>query len=80
VVGGGARTTDTRRDLFGAVVFRLDGEGSGPERIEVSCPTENPVFFTHDVLDDGRIAVSEVPYRDESGDRVLGDYRVTVLR
>ncbi len=80
VVGGGPRESDHRRDLFGAFVLRLDGDGSGDERLEVSCPTESPVFFDHDVLDDGRIAVAEVPYKDETGGKVLGEYRVTVLR
>jgi hypothetical protein len=80
VVGGGPRAVDHRRDLFGVFVFRLDGEGSGADRLVVSCPTESPVFFRHAALNDGRIATAEVPYKDESGGRVLGEYRVTVLR
>ncbi len=80
VVGGGPRPSDHRRDLFGATVFRLDGEGSGEDRLEVTCPTEAPVFFRLAATDDGRVAVSEVPYKDEADDRVRGEYRVTVLR
>lgn len=79
VVGAGVRATDQRRDLFGALVFRLDGAGAGSERLEVTCPTPSPVFFRHTVVDDGRIAVSEVPWRLDDGS-VAGAYRVTVLR
>ncbi len=80
VIGGGPRTTDHRRDLFGAFVFRLGGDGTGQERLVASCPTESPVFFRHALRDDGRVAVSEVPYQDETAGAVLGEYRVTVLR
>jgi WD40 repeat protein len=80
VMGGGPRQSDARRDLFGAWLFRLEGEGSGADRLEVVCPTGAPVFFHHAMTDDGRIAVSEVPYKNEAGGRVLGEYRVTVLR
>ncbi len=79
VVGAGVRPTDQRRDLFGALVFRLDGAGSGADRLEVRCSTPSPVFFRHAVLDDGRIALSEVPWRLDDG-AVAGAYRVTVLR
>ncbi len=79
VVGAGVRPTDTRRDLFGALVFRLDGQGAGRDRLEVTCSTPSPVFFRHTTLDDGRIAVSEVPWKLDDG-AVAGAYRVTVLR
>jgi hypothetical protein len=80
IVGAGARNSDARRDLFGAYVFRLDGEGSGEERLEVACATESPVSTRHEPLDDGRIAVGEVPWKDEADGAVHGFYRVTVLR
>ena len=79
VVGAGIRSTDERRDLFGALVFRLDGQGAGRERLEVTCSTSSPVFFRHTVVDDGRVAVSEVPWKLDDG-AVAGAYRVTVLR
>ncbi len=79
VVGGGDRSSDDRRDLFGALIFRLDGEGTGAERLEATCSTESPVFFRQALHDDGRVAVSEVPWKGEDGS-VLGSYRVTVLR
>lgn len=74
VVGGGVRESDAREDLFGALVYRVGG-GDAPE---VTCPTAGPVHFRHAVLDDGRIAVVEHPYR--AGDAVRGAYQVTVLR
>jgi hypothetical protein len=79
VVGAGVRPTDERRDLFGALVFRLDGGGAGRDRLEVTCSTPSPVFFRHTVIDDGRVAVSEVPWKLDDG-TVAGAYRVTVLR
>lgn len=72
VVGAGDRGTDTRTDLFGALVFEL--AGGDP----TFCPTAGPVFFRHAVAPDGRIAVAEHPWRE--GDAVRGAYRVTVLR
>ena len=76
IVGAGPRRSDERRDLYGALAFDLDKEGSGDERLEVFCPTEGPVFFRQDVTADGRIAVAEFPYAATDG----GAYRVTVLR
>ena len=79
VVGAGDRRSDARRDLYGAVVLRLAGEGSGAERLEAFCATEGPVFFRQDMTADGRVAVIEYPYVE--GEGVLrGAYRVTVLR
>ncbi len=79
VVGAGARDTDRREDLFGALVFRLDGEGSGSERLEAFCATASPVFFRQALADDGRVAVVEVPQPDRAGG-ARGAYQVTVLR
>lgn len=79
VVGAGERPADDRRDLFGALIFRLDGDGPGDARLEATCATDSPVFFRQALHDDGRVAVAEVPWKAEDGS-VLGDYRVTVLR
>jgi WD40 repeat protein len=80
VVGGGAREVDDRHDLFGAWLLRLDGDGSGAERVQVSCPTEGPLFFHHAPTNDGRVAVVELPWKDGPEGAVQGAYRVTVLR
>ncbi len=79
VVGHGERSSDDRRDLFGATIFRATEDGGGEERREVTCSTASPVFFRQALHDDGRLAVSEVPWKAEDGS-VLGQYRVTVLR
>ncbi len=79
VVGGGLRETDLRTDLFGAWLFDLRGDGAGSAHLLTACSTEGPVFFKHAVTDDGRIAVSELPRKDDEG-RIHGSYRVTVLR
>lgn len=71
LVGAGERSSDDRRDLFGVLVFRGDA-------LEVTCPTDSPVFFRHAAHGE-RIAVSEVPWTADDGS-VLGSYRVTVLR
>lgn len=78
VVGAGARDTDRRRDLFGALVLDLEGEGSGARRLKAWCATEGPVFFRHAATEDGRIAVAEFPWAD--GEQLAGAYRVTVFR
>lgn len=78
VVGAGVRESDARTDLFGALVFRLDGDGTGEERLAAICPTAGPVFFRQAVAPDGRIAVAEHPWRD--GTAVAGTYQVTVVR
>ena len=75
VVGAGQRLTDTRRDLFGALVFEIE---NGRGDLAAFCPSPSPVFFRHAVHTDGRIAVAEHPYRE--GDRVRGRYRVRVFR
>ncbi len=78
VVGSGPRISDRRSDLFGALVFRVAGDGSGDERLECFCSTASPVFFRQAWAKDGRFAVSEHPYRD--GEQVRGSYQVTVFR
>ena len=80
VVGGGPRESDRRRDRFGAWVLKLDREGSGEDRFEVACATEAPVFYQHAATNDGRIAVSELPWLESTDSAVQGAYRVTVLR
>lgn len=80
VVGGGARQSDDRRDLFGAYVFDAGGAPrSGAERLIAVCPTAAPVFFRHAVAPDGRIALAEHPFRAADGS-VAGVYQVTVVR
>lgn len=78
IVGAGARDTDRRRDLFGALILDLRGEGSGARRLKAWCPTEGPVFFRHAATADGRVAVAEFPWDDGSGP--TGAYRITVFR
>lgn len=81
VVGAGNRQTDTREDLYGALVFDLGGAPirSGEDRLRAFCATEGPVFFRHVMSPDGRIAVAEHPTMDADG-AVRGAYQVTVLR
>ncbi|MCP4806218.1 MAG: WD40 repeat domain-containing protein [Proteobacteria bacterium] len=79
VVGAGSRATDERRDLYGALVFDLAGEGSGEDRLRAVCPTEGPAFFRQDQTADGRIALTEFPFRSGEGQQ-SGAYRVTVMR
>jgi WD40 repeat protein len=74
VVGAGARTTDDRRDLFGALVFST---GADP-RFLGFCPTAAPVFSRFDVADDGRVAMATYPWR--SGNAIVGAYELVVLR
>ena len=81
VVGAGKRTTDGRRDLFGALVFDL-GPESAPftqPRLSRFCRTEGPVFFRSAPFADGRIAVTEHPFR-QGENPAYGAYRVTVFR
>ena len=79
VAGTRARNRDQREDLFGALLFRLDGVGTGAERLEAVCPTEGPVFFRSATTSDGRVAVAEHPFLRDDGSHG-GRYRVTVLR
>ena len=80
VVGAGDRKTDDRRDLYGALIFSLATDArSGEERLEAFCQTEGPVFFRHAISRDGRVALAEHPYMDDSG-TLQGHYQVTVLR
>jgi len=78
IVGAGSRETDERTDLFGALLFRTEGEGTGAERLQVVCATEGPVFFRHAGTVDGRVAVAEVPRAGPDG--VIGAYRAVVFR
>jgi WD40 repeat protein len=78
VAGAGARTSDARTDLFGAIALRAAGDGGGDARLEAFCPTAGPVTFGLQVADDGRIAVAEHPWLADGV--VTGAYRVTVLR
>jgi hypothetical protein len=80
VVGAGDRQTDTRRDLFGALVFDLGGEPRpGEARLLTTCATESPVFFRHAVSSQGVIAVTEVPFKVGEGE-VAGRYAVSLFR
>ncbi len=79
VVGAGERLTDNRRDLYGALLFDLDGaERAGDERLLATCVTEGPVFFRQALSHDGVLALAEVPYADAGG--VQGEYRVVLFR
>lgn len=81
VVGAGSRGSDSRRDLYGAVILDLGGEPgrSGTERQRAVCSTEGPVFFRHAMTADGRLALTEHPWREED-ESVQGSYRLTVMR
>ncbi|MFT5583640.1 MAG: hypothetical protein ACI9VR_001220 [Cognaticolwellia sp.] len=80
VVGAGPRSSDTRRDLYGALVFDLEAESAtGEQRLQAFCATESPIFFRQAATQDGRIAVVEHPIADEDGS-IRGAYQVTVLR
>ena len=79
VVGTRTRTSDEREDAFGALLFRLDGDGSGDERLLAWCATEGPTFFRPTMSADGRVAVTEHPFERADGS-LAGSYRVTVLR
>jgi hypothetical protein len=76
IVGLGPRSSDRRRDLFGALVVDLGPDVA--DRVRTVCMTELPVFFRHAAHPDGRVAVIEVPWAD--GETVVGTWRVTVLR
>ncbi len=80
VVGAGERMTDSRRDLYGALVFDVGGEPrTGAERLLATCATEGPVFFRQAISVHGVIAVAEVPYPTGDGG-VAGEYRVDLFR
>lgn len=75
MVGAGPRESDTRTDLFGAVL--LDA-ASG--RTLTTCSTVAPVDFRPVFAPDGGwIAVAEAPYKAADGS-VAGAYQVTVFR
>lgn len=82
VVAAGDRQTDSRRDLYGALIFDLsdpEDHRSGAERLEAFCPTQGPTFYESAMSADGRVALAEYPYLDENS-AVVGEYRVTVMR
>ena len=82
IIGAGHRADSVTPLTYGAVVFDLStpGDGrTGTERRLATCATANPVYFNHQILDDGRIAVVEFPTSDGQGG-VRGSYRATVLR
>lgn len=75
LVGAGPRESDTRTDLFGAVVLSAS---SG--QVVTTCSTASPVDFRPVWAPDGGwIAVGEAPFRAADG-AVAGAYRVTVFR
>jgi hypothetical protein len=78
VVGAGVRASDTRTDLFGALVFELSGTLPGSERLRAFCATEGPVFFQQEASSDGRVFVAEYPRMDQGVP--VGEYRVTAFR
>lgn len=75
LIGAGPRESDTRTDLFGAVL--LDARSG---RTVTTCSTAAPVDFRPVFAPDGGwIAVAEAPYKGADG-RVAGAYQVTVFR
>ena len=79
VVGTTKRRHDTRRDLFGALLFDLGRDKSSRPSLLTFCSTGGPAFFRTASTLDGRIAVAEHPYR-QGEDPAFGQYRVTVFR
>lgn len=80
VVGAGDRQSDSRTDLFGALVFDLGGEPRpGEARLLTTCATQSPVFFRQAVSPTGVIAVTETPYKTSDG-AVAGRYAVSLFR
>lgn len=73
-VGAAGRDTDSRTDLFGALVLDpTDGA------LVTACPTRAPVHFNLAwAPDSGRFALAEAPFLH--GGVVTGSYRVTVVR
>jgi hypothetical protein len=45
----------------------------------VVCRTEGPAYFRHAVTADGRVAVTELPYKGADGS-IHASYRATVVR
>ncbi|MSQ03066.1 MAG: hypothetical protein EXR71_14455 [Myxococcales bacterium] len=80
VVGAGERHSDSRRDLYGALIFDLGGPArDGDARLLTTCTTEGPVFFRQAVSATGVVALAEVPYPTGDGG-VAGAYRVVLFR
>lgn len=78
LVGAGPRQTDEREDLFGALLFDLQGEGSGEERLISFCATESPAFFNISMSESGFIAIPTHPWVD-SLNHLRGSYEVAVF-
>jgi len=80
IVGASTRVNDTRRDLFGALLFDL-GPSEQPQAPQLSrfCATEGPVFFRASSTADGRIALAEHPHQ-QGDEPAFGAYQVTVFR
>ncbi len=78
VVSAGARASDQRTDAFGAVIVPLDPPYDFVDRTVV-CRTEGPAYFRHAVTADGRVAVTELPYKGADGS-IHASYRATVVR
>lgn len=73
LVGAAERATDTRRDLYGALLFdRATG------KLLTRCATEGPAYFRPVWSPDGRLAVAEAPFLHDGA--VHGAYRVTIFR
>lgn len=73
LVAAAERATDTRTDLYGALLFdRLTGA------LVTSCATEGPAYFRPVWGPAGQVAVAESAFMGEGG--VRGAYRVTVFR
>ena len=74
LAAAGPRQTDTRTDLFGAVVLERETGA-----VRAICATEGPAFFRPAYAPEGlRLAVAEAPFMKEGA--VSGAYRVTVFR
>lgn len=79
LAGAGPRVSDSREDLFGALLVDLDGEGSGADRHRCTCATEGPIFFRPQMNGAGLVAMAEFPFRRPDGS-LAGAYRLTVSR
>lgn len=79
LIGAGPRTADRREDLFGTLLFELDGEGSGLDRWQTTCASEGPIFFRPAMSAQGLVAMAEFPFQREDGSFGAA-YRLRVSR
>ena len=80
VLGAGERSSDNRRDLYGALIFDLEGPArTGEERLLAACSTTGPVFFRQAMSRDGVLALAEFPFPGDPGG-ISGEYRVVLFR